>query len=101
SPNVEVCTGNVGTGCVTIPVSSDSCINFTGGLSFLDKEVSSAVIPPGFVCTFLSDFGCLSAQGGGGQVVLQGGTWNFASVPGTSSTVNFNDKSSSFICTPV
>ncbi|KAF9550752.1 hypothetical protein CPC08DRAFT_715210 [Agrocybe pediades] len=102
SPNVQVCTGAVGVGCVTIPVSSDSCINFTGGLSFLNKESTSAVIPNGFICSFFSQFGCLSSQGGADQVVLSGGTWSFFDVPGTASAVvNFNDLASSFICSPV
>ncbi|KAF9553484.1 hypothetical protein CPC08DRAFT_754210 [Agrocybe pediades] len=101
SPNVQVCTGGDGIGCITIPVSSDSCVNFTGGFSFLNKEVSSAVIPAGFVCTFFSQFGCLSSQGGLDTVVLPGGTWDFFHVPGTASNdIDFNDLSSSFICTP-
>ncbi|KAF4615837.1 hypothetical protein D9613_012377 [Agrocybe pediades] len=101
SPNVNVCTGAVGVGCILVPVSSDSCINFTGGLSFLNKEVSVAVIPDGLACTFFSQFGCLSAPGGFDEVVLTGGTWSFFDVPGANSDVNFNDLSSSFICTPV
>ena len=54
SPDATVCTGAASAdhGCVNIPISSDTCINFTGGLTFLNKEVSSAVIPDGFVCTF-------------------------------------------------
>ncbi|KAF9441579.1 hypothetical protein P691DRAFT_791116 [Macrolepiota fuliginosa MF-IS2] len=102
SPNIQVCTGAVGVGCITIPISSPSCISFTQGLSFLNKEVSSAVVPGGFVCTFFEQSGCLSAQGGADAVVLQGGSWNFITgVSGTASTVNFNDLSSSFICSPV
>ncbi|PPQ83901.1 hypothetical protein CVT25_000696 [Psilocybe cyanescens] len=100
-PTVEVCTGNIGTGCVTIPVVSDSCVNFTGGLSFLNKESSAVVVPGGFVCTFFADAGCLSLKGGS-QVVLQGGTWSFSTpVPGTGGNVNFNDQASSFSCSPV
>ncbi|KAF8955845.1 hypothetical protein BDZ97DRAFT_2063368 [Flammula alnicola] len=49
SPNVLVCSGAVNppSGCVTIPVTSDNCINLTGGLSFLNKEISSAQIQDG------------------------------------------------------
>ncbi|PPQ89316.1 hypothetical protein CVT25_000129 [Psilocybe cyanescens] len=102
TPNVEVCTGNIGTGCVNIPVGSDACINFTGGLSFLDKESSAVVVPGGFVCSFFADAGCLAPQGGVGQVVLQGGSWSFLKpVPGTAGNVNFNDQASSFSCSPV
>ncbi|KAF9439623.1 hypothetical protein P691DRAFT_690212, partial [Macrolepiota fuliginosa MF-IS2] len=102
SPNIQVCTGSMGVGCVTIPISSPSCISFMQGLSFLNKEVSSAVVPDGFVCTFFKQSSCLSAQGGTDAVILQGGSWNFiAGVSGTASTVNFNDLSSSFICSPV
>ena len=38
--------------CVSIPVVSDECNNFTGGLSILNKETSSAQVPGGFICTF-------------------------------------------------
>ncbi|KAJ7436412.1 hypothetical protein FB451DRAFT_1417460 [Mycena latifolia] len=51
SVSIVVCT-SVGTGCVTLPVVSDSCLNLTGGLSFLNKEISTAQIPGGFICTF-------------------------------------------------
>ncbi|PPR04120.1 hypothetical protein CVT26_001347 [Gymnopilus dilepis] len=103
SPDAQVCTGSAaaGNGCVTIPISADACTDFTGGLSFLNKEVSGAIIPDGFVCTFFEQFGCESAQGGKDTVVLQGGTWSFTKVPGVAGTVNFNDKPSSFECSPV
>ncbi|KXN87093.1 hypothetical protein AN958_09303 [Leucoagaricus sp. SymC.cos] len=52
SPNIQVCSSTVPVGCVTIAASSDSCVNFIGGLSFLYKEVSGVVIPAGLVCTF-------------------------------------------------
>ncbi|KAH9478429.1 hypothetical protein JR316_0008884 [Psilocybe cubensis] len=51
APTVEVCV-DVDGNCVNIPAVSDSCVNFTGGLSFLDKQASAATIPYGFVCTF-------------------------------------------------
>ncbi|KAF9553482.1 hypothetical protein CPC08DRAFT_727889 [Agrocybe pediades] len=101
SPNIQVCTGSAGVGCGSLPISSDSCINFTGGLSFLNKEVSGAVVPAGFICTFYSQFGCVSAQGGQDTVILSGGTWTFNNVTGTNfNSINFNDQPSSFICTP-
>lgn len=51
---ITVCTGSLipPQGCIDIPVVSDACINFTGGLTFFNKEVSSAKVPGGFVCTF-------------------------------------------------
>ncbi|KJA13001.1 hypothetical protein HYPSUDRAFT_195902 [Hypholoma sublateritium FD-334 SS-4] len=102
SVNVEVCTGNPGTGCVSIPIGSDSCNNLDGGLVFLNKEISSAIVPGGIVCTFFEDFGCLSEQGGADVVVLTSGTWSFFSVPGTAEpTVDFNDLTSSFSCSPL
>ncbi|KAJ6470436.1 hypothetical protein C8R45DRAFT_875215, partial [Mycena sanguinolenta] len=104
SATIEVCTGslNPASGCVTVPVVSDSCVNLTGGLSFLNKEISSALIPNGFICT---DFACISSGTGNSatnsEVVLQGGSWNFFSVPGLSGTENFNDLTSSFTCSPL
>ncbi|KAJ7236919.1 hypothetical protein C8J57DRAFT_1529706 [Mycena rebaudengoi] len=73
---VTVCSDVNGvSGCVNIPINSDDCRSFTGGLSFLNDEVSAAKVPAGF-----------------------GGSWNFLAVPGISGTVDFNDRSSSFTC---
>lgn len=52
SASIEVCTSASATGCVTVPVVSGDCVNLTEGLSFLNKEITVAVIPGGFVCTF-------------------------------------------------
>lgn len=54
APTISLCTGYVGTGCISVPVVSDTCVNFTGGLTFLNKEVTSVVVPGGFACTFTS-----------------------------------------------
>ncbi|KAJ7467889.1 hypothetical protein B0H11DRAFT_2191364 [Mycena galericulata] len=105
SASVEVCSAPVPTGCVTVPVVSDDCMDLTGGLSFLDEEITGVVVPDGFVCTFFQDFGCISSgkvnAGTDSEVVLQGGTWDMVSVPGLSGTTDFNDLTSSFSCSPV
>ncbi|KAJ7122176.1 hypothetical protein C8R44DRAFT_785786 [Mycena epipterygia] len=101
---ITVCTGTISpqSGCVAIPINSDSCINFTGGLSFLNKEVSNAQVPGGFVCTFFEDAGCINGgQNAHDVAVLTGGTYNMAKVQGISGTQNFNDLTSSIICTPL
>ncbi|KAJ7697986.1 hypothetical protein B0H14DRAFT_3037825 [Mycena olivaceomarginata] len=51
----------VGVGCAAIPTVSDTCVNLTGGLSFLNKEISTATVLGGFVCTFFQDFGCTAS----------------------------------------
>ncbi|KAJ7691488.1 hypothetical protein B0H16DRAFT_1486755 [Mycena metata] len=80
SVTIEICSGSCPTGGVTVPVVSDACINLTGGLSFLNKEISSAVVPGGFVCTFFQDFGCIATGTGNAptdsEAVLTGGTWS-------------------------
>ncbi|KAJ7704246.1 hypothetical protein B0H14DRAFT_3903635 [Mycena olivaceomarginata] len=80
-------------------------INLTGGLSFLNKEISTAVVPGGMICTFFQDFGCTASgvvnAGTDSQVFLGQGTWNFFAVPGLSGTTNFNDLTSSFTCSPI
>ncbi|KAF7360619.1 hypothetical protein MVEN_00793600 [Mycena venus] len=107
SVTVEVCSGSVNpaNGCANIPVVSDDCIDLTGGLSFLNKEISNAVVPGGFICTFFQDFGCIASgtgnAGADSEVVLSEGTWDFFSVPGLSGTENFNDLTSSFSCSPL
>ncbi|KAJ7279373.1 hypothetical protein C8J57DRAFT_976349, partial [Mycena rebaudengoi] len=80
--------------CLDIPINSDTCRSFTGGLSFLNNEVSSARVDAGFVCTFYD-------SNDSDVVILQGGTWNFFSVPGIFGNVNFNDRASSFSCSPL
>ncbi|KAJ3717217.1 hypothetical protein DFJ43DRAFT_1099954 [Lentinula guzmanii] len=99
---ITACSGSLNppNGCVTIPVVSDECMNLTGGLSFLNKEISNVVVPDGFVCSFFSDFGCLGEQNID-EVVLTGGNWDMSDVPGIASTVNFNDLTSSFSCSPI
>ncbi|KAJ7279353.1 hypothetical protein C8J57DRAFT_1464794 [Mycena rebaudengoi] len=84
-------------GCINIPINSDDCHSFTGGLSFLNNEVSGAIVPAGFVCTFFDAAGCSSSTDTD-VVFLQGGTYSFLSVPGISGDVNFNDRASSFSC---
>ncbi|KAF7340870.1 hypothetical protein MSAN_02116500 [Mycena sanguinolenta] len=107
SPSVEVCTGSLSpaNGCVTIPVVSDECVDLNGGLSFLNKEISNALVPDGFICTFFEDFGCIASgtgnSGSDSEVILQGGSWDFFEVPGLSGTEDFNDLTSSFTCSPL
>ncbi|KAJ7708404.1 hypothetical protein B0H16DRAFT_1746278 [Mycena metata] len=102
---IEIGSGNCPTGGVTVPVVSDACINLIGGLSFLDKEISGAIVPGGFVCTFFQDFGCIATGTGNAptnsEVVLVGGTWHMSNVPGLSGPINFNDLTSSISCSPV
>ncbi|KAJ7576021.1 hypothetical protein C8J56DRAFT_1171851 [Mycena floridula] len=104
SPTIIICSGSVSpaNGCVTTPVVSDSCINLTGGLSFLNKEISGASIPAGFVCTFFEDFGCLNGGVNDHDVaVLTGGTYSMFNVQGIAGTQSFNDLTSSISCSPV
>ncbi|KAK6995908.1 hypothetical protein R3P38DRAFT_3423938 [Favolaschia claudopus] len=106
SANIQVCTGvNPTAGCINVPAVSDACVNLTGGLTFLNKEITLAVIPGGFICTFFEDFGCNgSGTSNGGtdrEVVLTGGTWDLGNIGGESGPINFNDLTSSFTCSPL
>ena len=50
---ITVCTSaNFEGTCIALSVVSDECTDLTGGLSILNKEISAAVIPDGFICTF-------------------------------------------------
>ncbi|PFH51678.1 hypothetical protein AMATHDRAFT_2784 [Amanita thiersii Skay4041] len=102
SPSIIICTGNLNTsnGCLTVPVVSAECINLTGGLSFANDELSTARIPGGLVCTFYDQFGC-SSPTGEDTVVLTGGDWSFTNAPAVGGPVNFNDRASSFTCSPL
>ncbi|KAJ7279409.1 hypothetical protein C8J57DRAFT_1303243 [Mycena rebaudengoi] len=97
-----MCSGRLNSpgGCIDIPINSDDCRSFTGGLSFLNNEVSSAQIPPGFVCTLYDAVGCVSTTDSD-VVFLIGGAWDFLSVPGLAGDVNFDDRTGSFACSPL
>ncbi|KAJ7122190.1 hypothetical protein C8R44DRAFT_919365 [Mycena epipterygia] len=96
---IELCSGALGYGCVTIPVPSDTCINFTGGLSFYNKEMTTVVVPSGFVCTLCQAFGCVNdGQDGHDVVILPAGTWNMCYVQGINGAHNFKDLTSSISC---
>ncbi|KAJ7738902.1 hypothetical protein B0H14DRAFT_2407826 [Mycena olivaceomarginata] len=96
---VTVCSDGVGVGCLLVPIVSDTCVNLTGGLSFLNKKISTATVANGFVCTCTAS-GVVNA-GTDSQVFLTAGTWNMGHVPGLSGTTNFNDLTSSFSCSPI
>ncbi|TFK35299.1 hypothetical protein BDQ12DRAFT_759922 [Crucibulum laeve] len=102
SPTVTVCTGSLqpANGCVTIPIVNESCVKFKGGLTFLNKKVSNALIPGGYVCTFFKNANCV-VNGASSAVFLTSGSWSFFSVPGASGLQNFNDQASSFACSPI
>ncbi|KAJ7689416.1 hypothetical protein B0H17DRAFT_1331757 [Mycena rosella] len=95
---ITVCSGSISpqNGCLTISVVSDSCVNLTGGLSFLNKEISWAQI------RVVSDFGCLNGGVNGHDVaLLTGGTWDMFDVHGIAASQNFNDLTSSITCSPI
>ncbi|KAJ7915104.1 hypothetical protein B0H13DRAFT_413622, partial [Mycena leptocephala] len=97
---ITVCTGSLSPpqGCLDIPIVSDACINFIGGLTFFNKEVSSAKVPGGFVCTFFEDFGCSTDDG---VALLTGGSWDMKEVEGLAGIENFDDSTSSLSCSPI
>ncbi|THU77762.1 hypothetical protein K435DRAFT_738219 [Dendrothele bispora CBS 962.96] len=105
SPTMTLCTAvQFGGICLNLPVVSDSCTSFTGGLTTLNEEVSSAVIPAGFICTLFNQFGCTtsSAADSRDEVGLVGGSYpNFGSVVGIAGVQNFNDMASSISCSPL
>ncbi|KAJ7347443.1 hypothetical protein DFH08DRAFT_809199 [Mycena albidolilacea] len=108
SASITVCTNKKLKGaCVTLSVISDSCINFTGGLTFLNKEITSAQVPAGFVCTFFEDFGCEeTGTKKHDAAALTGGTYNNFAKPGLGgvkglSGQNFDKLTSSISCSPI
>ncbi|KAJ6470494.1 hypothetical protein C8R45DRAFT_1015772 [Mycena sanguinolenta] len=105
TPSITVCTSVEETGCLTIPIVSSACIDLTGGLAGFNQEISLAIIPDGFICTFYQAFSCVESGtipgGTENEVLLQGGTWNFFSVPGLTGNTDFNDLTSSLTCSPL
>ncbi|KAF9468210.1 hypothetical protein BDZ94DRAFT_1304921 [Collybia nuda] len=103
SPLVTVCIGSLDPRdrCIDIAITSTGCINFIGGFSGLNDEVSNGQVPLGFVCTFFANFGCLSLQDDD-ALVLPGGKYSFfKGAPGPDGTFDFNDMISSISCSPV
>ncbi|KAJ7018462.1 hypothetical protein C8F04DRAFT_1151573 [Mycena alexandri] len=98
---MTACSGSINppVGCVTIPIVSDSCFNFVGGASGLDKEVSWVQVPAEYACTYFQNFGCLAVEEDD-HATLTCGIWNMFDVlvPTASGTQNFNDLTSSLSC---
>ncbi|THU83846.1 hypothetical protein K435DRAFT_765611 [Dendrothele bispora CBS 962.96] len=106
SPTITLCTAAQFAGiCVRPAVVSESCTNLVGGLTTLNEEVSSIVVPAGFICTFFDAFGCTTsdpANSDQDEVGLVGGSYpSLKSVSGINGPLNFDDKTSSFICSPL
>ncbi|KAK7436430.1 hypothetical protein VKT23_019142 [Stygiomarasmius scandens] len=105
SPTITLCTAGLTTGaCYQLPVVSDQCVSLTGGLTILNKEISSAIIPNGFLCTLFASFGCATANAANShdEIGLVGGSYpNFFVLTGISGTQDFNDMTSSFSCSPL
>ncbi|KAJ7697977.1 hypothetical protein B0H14DRAFT_3904872 [Mycena olivaceomarginata] len=104
SATVTVCSGGVGVGCADVSTVSDTCVNLTGWLAFLNKDISTATVPGGFVCTFFQiQLHCIWIVNAGtnSQVLLLQGTWDLSNVPGLSGPTNFNDLTSSLSCSPL
>ncbi|TFK35312.1 hypothetical protein BDQ12DRAFT_688311 [Crucibulum laeve] len=80
-------------GCVTVPVSADSCIPLNGALRPWNKQLVSAQVPSGYFCTFYQSTDCVFNDGSK-AISLPTGTWDF-------STPNFKDQASSYLCSSV
>ncbi|PPR06450.1 hypothetical protein CVT26_006464 [Gymnopilus dilepis] len=79
---------------------SDRCICLTAGLTILNNEVSSAIIPEGIQCTFFQSMACFTNRSAeADEVGVSGSVSNFTSLTGTAGQ-NFNDLTSSFVCSP-
>ncbi|KAK7435117.1 hypothetical protein VKT23_019810 [Stygiomarasmius scandens] len=102
--NLTLCTGvDFGGTCIDVPAFG--CVNLVGGLTVLNNEISSAVVPARINCTLFSAFGCLTVNsadsGAVGQITLPSGSYpNFfeITVDGEPGSVAFNDETSSFVC---
>ncbi|KAF7359807.1 hypothetical protein MVEN_00705900 [Mycena venus] len=104
SPSITACSGSINPpdGCSIISVVSAGCINLTGDLSSLNKQVSWAQVPAGFVCTFFQNRDCTNGGVNAHDVVvLEGGIWDMSDVQGIAGPQNFDDQTSSISCSPV
>ncbi|KAK7435119.1 hypothetical protein VKT23_019812 [Stygiomarasmius scandens] len=105
APTITLCTSRefLGT-CLSPSVVSDTCIDLTGGMTILNKELSSAIIPAGFVCTFFTQFGCttVAESDSQDQLGLVGGSYpDFSSITGVDVVQDFEDVPSSYSCSPL
>ncbi|TFK37187.1 hypothetical protein BDQ12DRAFT_685476 [Crucibulum laeve] len=97
---LTVCSGTLhpATGCVNFFFNGESCVNFTGGLAFLYKQVSSASVGPNIICTFYKSLGCNPSGSDSDMAVLSSGEYGFSSVPGLNGTIDFDNMASSYSC---
>ncbi|KAJ7195247.1 hypothetical protein GGX14DRAFT_404162 [Mycena pura] len=103
---IEACTGRIDPpeGCVNIPVVADTCVSFTGGLTFLDNAITVVRVPDGFICSFFDKSNCASngeVTNPSDTVFLQGGVTDLEIVQGLGGPENFRDLASSFGCSPI
>ncbi|THU83844.1 hypothetical protein K435DRAFT_971420 [Dendrothele bispora CBS 962.96] len=99
---ITLCTAlNFDGTCVDVPASD--CVNLVGGLTGLNKEVSSAVVPERTNCTLFSNFGCLQMNppdDDHDKISLPTGSYpNFFEITVQEAEPrDFNDMTSSFVC---
>jgi hypothetical protein len=98
--NMTACSGSIDPpeGCVMIPIVSDSCIDFVGGLTFLNKEVSWVQVPSQIACTlFQRDAYTFEFM----VTLTKHRTRTMFDVPAADGTTQkFNDLASSVSCFP-
>ncbi|KAF8159246.1 hypothetical protein B0H34DRAFT_796527 [Crassisporium funariophilum] len=101
SPVITLCTGLPvpAQGCANFAIISDACVDFTGGKSVLNHDLTGVKVPLGFICTLFRDFGCNDSPGN--EVILTGGTYNLeqgVTNGGGGPPVAFDNAASSFSC---
>ncbi|KAK7435118.1 hypothetical protein VKT23_019811 [Stygiomarasmius scandens] len=105
APNITLCSAPEFNGICLFPsVVSDACVDLTGGMAVLNKELSSARIPAGFVCTFFTQSGCttITTADSRDELGLAGGSYPaFSMAIGIAGPQNFEDIPSSYSCSPL
>ncbi|KAJ7611206.1 hypothetical protein FB45DRAFT_320566 [Roridomyces roridus] len=101
NPTLELCIGTavLPAQCFPFPVQSASCVDFIGGLTGLNKQVTTADIPEHFECALFKNFACLSnGTIDSDEVILPAGMWNLSQVMGQAGSPCFANVTSSFNC---
>ncbi|KAJ7602766.1 hypothetical protein FB45DRAFT_965014 [Roridomyces roridus] len=100
-PTLQLCIGTavLPDQCFNFPVQSTSCVDFIGGLTGLDKQVTTADVPEYFECALFKNFACLNnGTIDSDEVILPAGMWNLSQVMGEAGSPCFANVTSSFNC---
>ncbi|PPR06447.1 hypothetical protein CVT26_006461 [Gymnopilus dilepis] len=102
SATLTLCSAqNLNGTCVEVSLAAVQCINIYA-LPALFNDLSSLAVPFGFICTLFAGKDCIRMNSTSRDIVgISGGIWpSLTAVEGVDGPQNFDDLTSSLICSP-